>query len=90
MDAAERAEHEKLQPYDLDRDSQATLLRAQFRNIILEADEWRPLTDHIRTLVSLAEQAVREKALEEAARYGENLEWPAYVIETIRALKDKP
>lgn len=36
------------------RDELAESLRNGYRNIILEADEWRPLADHILALMDLA------------------------------------
>ena len=52
----------------VERDELAASLRASFGPIIHEADEWRPLADHILALG----RAVRAEALEEAAKVAES------------------
>ncbi len=42
------------------------VLRAGYRAIIVDIDEWRPLADHVLALIRAAAQAAREEAFKEA------------------------
>lgn len=52
-----------LETIDTSRDQIAEALKAGHRGIILEADEWRPLADHVAGLMAIAYKAGRKTGM---------------------------